>query len=76
MDVHQLTRNYFAALEQGMTGDKLAALYHPEVIQEEFPNRLQPAGARRDLAGILVAASRGARACPADGFQLLARLLR
>jgi ketosteroid isomerase-like protein len=57
--VLERTRAYFAALEHGVTGDELAAFYAPDVIQEEFPNRLMPHGARRDLAGILAAAERG-----------------
>jgi ketosteroid isomerase-like protein len=59
MDTRELTRSYFAALERGVTGDELAAFYHPDVVQEEFPNRLLPNGAKRDLAGILGAAVRG-----------------
>jgi ketosteroid isomerase-like protein len=54
-------RSYIAAVEGGATGDELAAFYHPEVIQHEFPNRLMPAGAERDLADILRAAEAGAR---------------
>ena len=53
MDTQELTRSYFAALERGVTGDELAAFYHSDVVQEEFPNRLLPNGAKRDLAGIL-----------------------
>jgi len=59
MDALELTRSYFAALERGVIGDALAAFYHPDVVQEEFPNRLLPNGAERDLAGILAAAVRG-----------------
>jgi hypothetical protein len=43
--VLDITRDYFAALEGGATGEALAAFYAPEVIQEEFPNRLSPGGA-------------------------------
>ena len=51
MDLQELTRRYFAALERGVVGDELAALYDPEVVQEEFP---EPADAERTrrLAGI------------------------
>lgn len=59
MNTEELTRAYFDALERGVTGDALAAFYHPDVVQEEFPNRLLPNGARRDLAGVLAAAIRG-----------------
>jgi ketosteroid isomerase-like protein len=51
-------RHYLAAIERGAVGDRLAEFFAPEVVQEEFPNRLMPAGARRDLAAILEAAQR------------------
>jgi ketosteroid isomerase-like protein len=71
MDVRELTREYFAALERGVVGDVLAAFYDPEVIQEEFPNRLVPNGARRDLAGILEAAERGQRFVTGHRYEIL-----
>jgi ketosteroid isomerase-like protein len=70
-DVIELTRRYFAALERGATGDALAAFYAPEVVQEEFPNRLLPNGARRNLKGILEAAERGQRVMTAQRFEVL-----
>lgn len=48
-DLLELTRRYFVALRSGATGEALAALYAPEVAQEEFPNRILPAGALPDL---------------------------
>jgi ketosteroid isomerase-like protein len=58
-DALELARRYLAAVEGGATGDTLAAFYAPEVVQEEFPNRLFPLGARRDLSAILEAGARG-----------------
>lgn len=55
----QAARRYLAAIESGATGDALAAFFTEDVVQEEFPNRLVPAGARRDLAAILEGAARG-----------------
>jgi ketosteroid isomerase-like protein len=52
-------RRYFAAIEAGATGDALAAFFTEDVVQEEFPNRLVPAGARRDLRALLDGAERG-----------------
>src|SRR5687768_5107858 len=43
----ETTRQYLAALEQMATGDALARFFRPDVVQEEFPNRLVPQGARR-----------------------------
>jgi ketosteroid isomerase-like protein len=70
-DVRELTRQYFAALERGVTGDNLAAFYDPQVVQEEFPNRLVPNGARRDLAAILAAAERGQAVITGHRYEIL-----
>src|SRR5262249_6856401 len=39
--------------------------------QEEFPNRLLPNGARRDLAGILAAGDRGQQVITGHRYELL-----
>src|SRR5262245_25816329 len=70
-DLLDLTRSYFAALEAGATGEALAAFYAPEVVQEEFPNRLVANGARRDLAAILDAAVRGRKVMSAQRYEVL-----
>jgi ketosteroid isomerase-like protein len=70
-EVLELTRRYFAALEAGATGDALAAFYAPEAVQEEFPNRLSPSGARRDLAAILDAAERGQKVMASQRYEIL-----
>ena len=63
-------RRYLAAVEAGATGDALAQFFTPDVVQEEFPNRVVPNGARRDLAGILDAAERGQRAVTRQRFEV------
>jgi ketosteroid isomerase-like protein len=70
-DALELARRYFTALEGGATGEALAAFYAPDVVQEEFPNRLSPLGARRDLARILAAAARGQQVMAAQRFEVL-----
>jgi ketosteroid isomerase-like protein len=67
----ELTRRYFAALEAGATGEALAAFYAPEVVQEEFPNRLNPRGARRDLAAVLDAAERGQKVMASQRYEII-----
>ena len=57
-------RAYLAAIEQSSDDpspalDRALAFYHPDVRQEELPNRLVPAGAVRDLAALREAAVRG-----------------
>lgn len=59
MSLERKARSYITAVEGGAIGEDLAAFYHPDVIQQEFPNRLVPSGAQRDLAGILRGAEAG-----------------
>jgi ketosteroid isomerase-like protein len=71
VDALELTRRYFTALEAGATGEALSAFYAPEVVQQEFPNRLVPLGMRRDLAAILDAAARGQQVMAAQRYEIL-----
>ena len=66
-----IAQRYIAAVERGETGDALAAFYNPDVVQEEFPNRLLPNGARRDLRAILDAADRGQQVTTSQQFDVL-----
>jgi ketosteroid isomerase-like protein len=59
MSLERKARAYVAAVEAGAVGDDLAAFYHPDVIQDEYPNRLVPAGIQRDLAALLAGAEAG-----------------
>lgn len=61
MSLERKARAYIAAVEGGATGDDLAAFYHPDVVQHEFPNRLVPSGVQRELADILRGAESGAK---------------
>ena len=45
-------RRYLDAIEAGATGEELGRFFDPDVVQEEFANRLLPQGARRDLLAI------------------------
>src|SRR5262245_62135088 len=65
-----LARRYLEAIERGNPGDSLA-FFAAEVVQEEFPNRLLPQGARRDLAGLRDAAQRGRRVMAAQRYEVL-----
>jgi ketosteroid isomerase-like protein len=67
-------QSYFAAIEGGATGDALAAFFTPDVVQEEFPNRLMPNGARRDLAAVLDGASRGQALLRSQRFEILSSI--
>jgi ketosteroid isomerase-like protein len=62
---------YLAAVEAGATGDELARFYADDVVQEEFPNRLLPNGARRDLAALLDGAARGQQVMRRQRFEVV-----
>src|SRR5688572_21304392 len=64
-------KRYLAALEAGTTGDALAAFFTADVVQEEFPNRLLPQGAQRDLAALLEGAVRGQKVMQQHRYELL-----
>jgi ketosteroid isomerase-like protein len=66
-----LVKSYLAALESGATGAALARFYTDDVVQEEYPNRLAPDGARRDLAALLLGAERGQQVMRGQTFELL-----
>lgn len=64
-------RRYLAALEQGSTAETLARFFRADVLQEEFPNRLVPNGARRDLADLLEASERGRQVMAAQTYEIV-----
>jgi ketosteroid isomerase-like protein len=66
-----VARRYLEAIASGLTGDELANFFLPDVIQEEFPNRFLPQGARRDLPAILDAAARGRAAMSSQSYRIL-----
>ena len=61
MSLERKVRAYIAAVEGGAVGEDLAAFYHPDVVQYEFPNRLVPNGAQRELDDILRGAASGSK---------------
>jgi ketosteroid isomerase-like protein len=67
-------RRYLAAIEAGATGEALAAFFTSDVIQEEFPNRLMPNGAKRDLTTLLEGAERGQQVLTAQSYEVRSAL--
>lgn len=60
----EFARRYLSAIEASTDptrggAERTAGFFHPDVLQEEFPNRFVPAGARRDLAALKEAGERG-----------------
>jgi ketosteroid isomerase-like protein len=66
-----IARRYLAAPEAGASFDEVAAFLTEDIVQEEFPNRLSPAGARRDLAGMREAAEKGRRIMRAQRYEIV-----
>jgi ketosteroid isomerase-like protein len=64
-------RRYFDAIEAGAGPEEMANFFTPDVIQEEFPNRIVPRGARRGLQQILAASKRGKQVMQSQRFEIL-----
>jgi ketosteroid isomerase-like protein len=67
----EIARRYLEALETGAQDAALAEFFTKDAIQEEFPNRLSPIGAHRNLSAILEAAKKGRRLLRAQRFEIL-----
>ncbi|HEX8617703.1 MAG TPA: nuclear transport factor 2 family protein [Thermoanaerobaculia bacterium] len=55
----EVIRRYLQAIERGAPFEEIAEYFTPDVVQREFPNRLVPDGATRDLEQLRQAAARG-----------------
>ena len=62
---------YLQALGRGITAAELADFFHEDVVQIEYPNRLTPNGARRDLAAMQAGAERGSQAVSDQQYEIL-----
>jgi ketosteroid isomerase-like protein len=65
----EIVKAYFRALDR--SSDELVNFYHADVVQEEFPNRFLPNGARRDLGELREAAERGRKVMTSQRFEVL-----
>jgi ketosteroid isomerase-like protein len=61
-DSLEIARRYLQALERGDMGEDLSRFFAPDVVLEEFPNRLTPLGKTRGLAEALEGAERRKKA--------------
>jgi ketosteroid isomerase-like protein len=61
---------YIAAVEQGATGEALAAFFAPDVVQQEFPNRIAPNGQTRGLAELLDGAEKGQKVLSSQRYRV------
>ncbi len=69
-DHTEFVREYLAAIENGVAEADLARFFTPDVIQEEFPNRVTPNGATRDLNAMLEASQRGRKVLTKQTYQI------
>jgi ketosteroid isomerase-like protein len=67
----EIAKRYLARLSQGAGPEELASFFTPDVVQEEFPNRLLPNGATRNLAALQESRARGLALLQAESFELL-----
>ena len=65
-----IARRYLEALESGAEGSALADFFTKDVVQEEFPNRLSPIGAHRELADVLDASRKGKQTLRAQKYDI------
>ncbi|MFI6603571.1 nuclear transport factor 2 family protein [Nonomuraea sp. NPDC050536] len=70
MDNASFAVRYHHAVAEGALGAELARFFEEDVIHEEFPNLIVPAGVRRDLAEMLQAAERGAALLAYQEFEV------
>jgi ketosteroid isomerase-like protein len=70
VDYAALARRFVEAVERGAS-DEVAAMLADDVQQEEFPNRLLPNGATRDLVAIREAGERGKRVVARQRYEVL-----
>src|SRR6185436_6586272 len=67
----EIARRYLSRLSDGAGPEELEFLVAADVVQEEFPNRLLPHGATRDLQTMKDARARGKALLKAESFELL-----
>jgi limonene-1,2-epoxide hydrolase len=71
MTPQEVVHAYIAAIEAGATGEVLSRFFAPDVVQVEYPNRLLPAAAHRDLQAILDGAIRGQQVVSNQHFKIV-----
>jgi hypothetical protein len=67
----ELARRYITALSSGVGAEDFSSFFAPDVVQEEFPNRLLPNGAVRDLQAMKQARVRGQSLLRSEEFKVL-----
>ena len=71
VDNLEAARRYLSCLSNGAGPEELDAFFSPDVVQEEFPNRLLPNGATRDLEAMKAAGARGKALLKEQSFEVV-----
>jgi ketosteroid isomerase-like protein len=66
----QTARRYLEAISRNASWEEVAAFFTDDVVQEEFPNRLVPNGARRGLEDLRQGAERGRTVMAAQRYDV------
>jgi len=66
----EIARRYLARLSEGAGPDELELFCASDVVQEEFPNRLVPTGATRDLKALKEGRARGLALLQGESFEI------
>ena len=69
-DILTIAKNYIKALKAGKSGNELAIFFHPDVVQTELPNRLNPKGVTNNLSEILERNEKSKKLLKAQNFEI------
>jgi len=67
----ETAKRYIAHLSSGAGPEELEGFFAIDFVQEEFPNRLMPNGATRDLQAMKAARARGKALLKAEHFEIV-----
>jgi ketosteroid isomerase-like protein len=71
INILEVAKQYLSRLSDGAGPEELDSFFAPDVIQEEFPNRLRPNGASGNLQAMKEARARGLALLKAERFELV-----
>jgi len=69
-NVLEIAKRYIARLSEGAGPDELGSFLAPDVVHEEFPNRLLPNGATRGLQAMKEGRARGQALLQRESFEV------
>ena len=71
VNILEVAKQYLSRLSDGAGPEELDSFFAPDVIHEEFPNRLRPNGAAGNLQAMKEARARGLALLKAERFELV-----